>query len=178
MSAFHCLYTRYERPLLFYIRSMVRPVEAAEDVFQETWQQVVKKLPGFRFKGAFRNWLYTIAHHRVIDHVRGAVRQPQVSLDEPVEAGVATTLHELLADPAPDMVTTLSVRDLYHKLCTLVEQLPPAQREVFLMRTDAGLSFNEIAALVDAPLNTVLGRMHYAITRLRAELKDDYDTLH
>ncbi|MCX7001730.1 MAG: sigma-70 family RNA polymerase sigma factor [bacterium] len=177
MSAFHCLYTRYERPLLFYIRAMVRPVEAAEDVFQETWQQVVKKLPGFRFKGAFRNWLYTIAHHRVIDHVRGAARQPQVSLDEPVEAGGAATLHELLADPAPDMVTALSVRDLYQKLCVLVEQLPPAQREVFLMRTDGGLSFNEIAALVDAPLNTVLGRMHYAITRLRAELKDDYDTL-
>ena len=178
MSAFHCLYTRYERPLLFYIRAMVRPVEAAEDVFQETWQQVVKKLPGFRFKGAFRNWLYTIAHHRVIDHVRGAARQPQVSLDEPVETGGAASLHELLADPAPDMVTTLSVRDLYQKLCTVVEQLPPAQREVFLMRTDGCLSFNEIAALVDAPLNTVLGRMHYAITRLRAELKDDYDTLH
>jgi RNA polymerase sigma-70 factor (ECF subfamily) len=110
--------------------------------------------------------------------VRSAARQAHVSLDEPLDADAPTTLHELLADPAPDAATTLSVRDVYHKLCALIEQLPPAQREVFLLRTDGNLRFNEIAALVGAPLNTVLGRMHYAVTRLRAALKEDYDTLH
>ena len=177
MDAFHRLYTRHERRLLFYIRSMLRQTDVAEDVFQDTWLHVLEKLPDFRFQGAFRNWLYTIAHHKVIDHLRAMNRRATISLDEPRGDDGTVTLQELLADPAPDLYTSLSIQQLYEKLRALVETLPPAQREVFLLRTDAGMTFNEIAALVDAPLNTVLGRMHYAVVRLRAALKEEYDSL-
>ncbi len=170
MSAFHRLYTRYERPLFFYIKGMVRQHETAEDIFQSVWLQVVKKLPAFSFKGAFHNWLYTIAHHKVIDHVRTAAAPATVSLDERVEGGEGLAVHELIADPAPDVIRQLGAQELWQRVLEIVREMPAAQREVFALRVESGLSFKEIAALQGAPLNTVLGRMHYAVTRIRAAL--------
>ena len=53
-----------------------------------------------------------------------------------------------------------------------VDRLPAEQREVFLLREKSGLSFREIAAKLDCPLNTALGRMHYAMDHLRKALKE------
>ena len=53
-----------------------------------------------------------------------------------------------------------------------VAALPDTQKEVFLLRTEQDLSFAEIAEMLKIPLNTALGRMHYAVTRLRKELAD------
>jgi RNA polymerase sigma-70 factor (ECF subfamily) len=170
MSAFHRLYTRYERPLFFYILSMVRDYGTAEDLLQETWLQVVTKLPSFGFRGAFRNWIYTIAHHKVIDFTRANDNHAVAHLEDDLPDGSERTLHDIVADPAPGIVRQAGARELCAHVQTLVADLPEAQREVFLLRTDGGLSFKEIAAIQKAPLNTVLGRMHYAVKRLRAEL--------
>jgi len=172
MSAFHRLYARYERALFFYIKSMVRQHETAEDIFQDVWQQVINKLPGFSFKGAFHNWLFTIAHHKVIDFVRTAA-PPATSLNDPGDDAEGLALHELIPDPAPDVVRQLSAKELWQRVLEIVAALPPAQREVFALRIESGLSFKDIAALQGTGLNTVLGRMHYAVTRIRAALQHD-----
>lgn len=175
MSAFHRLYARYERPLFFYIKSMVHQHEAAEDIFQHVWLQVITKLPAFSFKGAFRNWLFTIAHHKVIDFMRAAA-PPALSLDAHTDDEDGLAVHELIPDPAPDIVRQLSAKELWGRVLEIVATLPPAQREVFALRIESGLSFKEIAALQGTGLNTVLGRMHYAVTRIRAALHHDvYD---
>lgn len=175
MSAFHRLYTRYERPLFFYIRSMVRHEQTAEDLFQDVWVTAVKKLPSFTFKGEFRNWLYTIAHHKVIDHVRSAATRTACSLDENLggEGEGERTLQDLVADPGPNVVKRLGDRELCDKVRAVAATLPEAQREVFLLRVDAELSFREIAEMTGAPLNTVLGRMHYAVQHLRKTLNQE-----
>lgn len=172
MSAFHRLYARYERPLFFYIKSMVHQHEAAEDIFQNVWLLVIKKLPDFSFKGEFRNWLFTIAHHKVIDFMRTAPPSA-VSLDEHTDDEDGLAVHELIPDPAPDIVRQLSAKELWNRVLEIVATLPPAQREVFALRVESGLSFKEIAALQGTGLNTVLGRMHYAVTRIRAALHHD-----
>jgi RNA polymerase sigma-70 factor (ECF subfamily) len=56
-----------------------------------------------------------------------------------------------------------------------VDALPAEQREVFLLRTQQELSFAEIAKLLGVPLNTALGRMHYAVTKLRRELEMEHE---
>jgi RNA polymerase sigma-70 factor (ECF subfamily) len=170
MSAFHRLYTRYERPLFFYILSMVRDHHLAEDLLQDTWLQTVNKLSSFGFKGAFRNWIYTIAHHKVIDHARAASHRQAAHLEDGLGGESERTLHDVLPDHAPSVVRQASARELCEHVQRIVAAMPEEQREVFLLRTDAGMPFKEIAALQNAPLNTVLGRMHYAVTRLRAEL--------
>lgn len=174
MSAFHRLYTRYERQLFFYISSMVRNNETAEDLFQDVWMQVLNKLSSFSFKGKFSNWLYTIAHHKVIDHTRSSGARPSAHLEDSISSEDTATLHDVLADPAPDILHTLSTRELYERVLQVVETLPAEQREVFLLRSDAGMKFKEIAAMLDISINTVLGRMHYALSRIRRELKHEY----
>ncbi|MCX7847464.1 MAG: sigma-70 family RNA polymerase sigma factor [bacterium] len=172
MSAFHRLYARYERPLFFYIKSMVRQHETAEDIFQSVWQQVITKLPGFGFKGAFHNWLFAIAHHKVIDFMRANLPSV-VSLDDRGNDHFNLPVRELIADPAPDVLRQLNAKELWQRVLDVVATLPPAQREVFTLRLESGLTFKQIAALQGTSLNTVLGRMHYALTRVRAALKDD-----
>jgi len=170
MGAFHRLYARYERPLFFYIRSMLRHEQTAEDVFQDVWVSVLKKLSGFSFKGEFRNWLFTIAHHKVIDRVRASGSQAAQSLDDDLGGDPGRSLQDLLADPAPGIVTRLADRELCDRIRAAAATLPEPQREVFLLRCDADLTFREIAGMTGAPLNTVLGRMHYAVLNIRKKL--------
>ncbi len=176
MAAFHRIYTRYERQLFFYINSMVRHKETTEDIFQDVWMQVVAKLPKFSFKGAFRNWLYTIAHHKVIDHMRASGRHKTLNLSDEIDRETGLTLEDVLADPAPDVIRRLSARELHEKVMDIVATLPEPQREVFLLRCDAGLKFREIAEMAGTSVNTILGRMHYAITRIRRELHNELDS--
>ncbi len=172
MSAFHRIYSRYERQLFFYINSMVRQRETAEDIFQEVWVLIVAKLPKFAFKGSFKNWIYTIAHHKVIDHTRKVAGKFNVSLDETIDKDEKMTYLDILADPAPDIIDQLTTKEMIDKIQKAAEKLPDKQKEVFLLRCDAGLKFKEIAEMTDESLNTILGRMHYAIKKIRNELRE------
>ncbi len=55
-----------------------------------------------------------------------------------------------------------------------VNKLPEKQRNVFLLRQHGGLTFKEIAKTMDQPLNTVLGHMHYAVSKIRKKLSEEY----
>ena len=174
MSAFQRLYGRYERQLFFYILSMIRQTQNTEDLFQDVWMQVIKKLPGFSFKGEFRNWIYTIAHHKVIDYIRANSKGDTVNLEDQLAGQEERNLHDVLADPAPGIPRQLAVKELFDKVRVVVDTLPEEQREVFLLRCDAGMKFKEIAIMLEISINTVLGRMHYAQKRIRQELHQEY----
>jgi len=130
MPAFHRIYSRYERQMFFYINSMVRQRETAEDIFQE--------------------------------------------VDETIGGEEKMTYLDILSDQAPDIVDQLSTREMIDKIQKAAEKLPEKQKEVFLLRCDADLKFKEIAEMTGASLNTILGRMHYAIKKIRNELIDEY----
>lgn len=176
MQAFHALYNRYERQLFFYITTMVHDHHTAEDLFQDVWIKVVDKLSGFSFKGTFKNWVYTLAHHTVIDYIRKQKKEHTVSIDAPVGDEDGSTFHDLLESPEPHILEELTIKELHNAVRESLQHLSEEQREVFLLRCDADMKFKEIAALLDIPLNTVLGRMHYAIKKIRRyieELKED-----
>ena len=84
------------------------------------------------------------------------------------------TYLDILSDQAPDIVDQLSTREMIDKIQKAAEKLPEKQKEVFLLRCDADLKFKEIAEMTGASLNTILGRMHYAIKKIRNELIDEY----
>jgi RNA polymerase sigma-70 factor (ECF subfamily) len=80
------------------------------------------------------------------------------------------TLLDVLVASGPGPSEEVAGRDLEMRIRACVLRLPESQREVFLLRTQAGLSFAEIARMLRVPINTALGRMHYAVVRLRQEL--------
>ncbi len=166
-EAMDILVARHERALMGYLRGKTNSLEEARDAFQETWLRVLRHLHRFR-RGSFKAWLTTIARNFLIDESRR--RRPTVSID------ASTPDHfswgERLAGDVASPDAGLLAADVRERIQESVRSLPPDQREVFLLRTQQDLSFAEIAKLLNIPLNTALGRMHYAVVKLREQLED------
>ena len=129
----------------------------ADDLVQETFIRVHRSVGSFVPEKGIGSWLFAIANHLCVDHLR---RRRLERLPE--EAPGAR-------DPAPP--EALEGLDLKEAILKAVSELPVDQRQVFLLREEGGLSFREIAEIAGCPLNTALGRMHYAMENLRKSLK-------
>ena len=161
------LVARHGDSLMGYITAMTDP-EAARDLWQDAWLRVIRSPEKFRH-GAFRAWLFTIARNLIIDRFRR--REPDTSLDAPLgEDGM--TLADILPANMRDPASEFELGEIGAAAAACVRALPPDQREVFLLRVQAEMSFSEIAAQLRVPLNTALGRMHYAVTKLRKMLEE------
>ena len=132
-TAFERLYTRHEAGLYRFVRRLLGPALAAQadEVFQDTWMRVVRSRAGWMPQGAsFRTWLFTLAHHRVIDVWRRSGREVTPVVDdgdapwEPdAEAGSAWARW-----PAPHTEDIAFWRKAGERLLHCLEQLPLAQR--------------------------------------------------
>ena len=171
VEALEMLVLRYRGSLFGFISNMVSSGPEADEVFQEVWFRVMRKLAIYRDRN-FRAWIMRIAHNIVIDRIRR--QQGWCSLDAgwDEEEGATLAATVVAPDPAPDV--RAEADDLGRRIAKAVGTLPPEQRAVFVMRVEHEMPFREIARIQGVPLNTALARMHYAIRKLRAILKDDY----
>jgi RNA polymerase sigma-70 factor (ECF subfamily) len=147
-----------------FVKRLVGP-QWADDVTQEVLIRVFRSIGTYQPTGRFESWIFTIANNLCIDHARK--RRPEPALTEADEDLQA----ERFASGAPTPLEDLEVREERAALLKAVERLPLEQRQVFLLREEGGLSFREIADALSCPLNTALGRMHYAMENLRKALK-------
>ena len=162
-SAFGKLVNIYRKNLFTYLLRMCKEQMTAEDLLQETLIKAWKGLRGYSEQQKFSSWLFTIAHNVFIDEVRMR------------NAGENTTYFQSGADipsnltPHSELVMTENRVALQRE----VENLPVAQRHVFLLRQHSGLPFKEIAEIMNQPLNTVLSHMHYAVKKLKRCLHEE-----
>jgi RNA polymerase sigma-70 factor (ECF subfamily) len=168
------LVEHYRRPLFGFILKMTEGQKDAEDVFQEVWFRAIRRLDRYRDK-SFLSWLFRIAHNLVIDRARKA--KPMVELHRDPEHPMEDPVETRLPDPSLGPDTRVAGHDLGHRIAEAVRQLPPEQREVFVMRTEAELPFKEIAKIQGTSINTALARMQYALAKLKSMLRDDYEAL-
>jgi RNA polymerase sigma-70 factor (ECF subfamily) len=154
-QAFRRLFRAVQPLLLGYLRGLVP--DAAEDLAAETWLHVVRGLGRFTGDAAgFRGWVFTIAHHRWVDHRRAAARHPQVVGD--------TSLVDMAA---PDRVDDLVEEALStESALRLIGNLPPDQAEVILLRVVAGLDVAMTAAVVQKTPGAVRVLAHRGLRRL------------
>ena len=163
-SALEMLFERYRRSVYAYLNRMLNGDSmTADDIFQELWIKVINKLPEYRESGKFPAWLFRVARNQVMEHFRREKSRSRIGhltddgvLPEPV--GVA--------DNPGSMV---GAQELNERLQELLNEVPPEQKEVFLMRQN-DLSFKEIAQIQQCPVNTALGRMHQCLKFLRQKL--------
>jgi len=167
------LVEEYRRPLFGFILKMTEGRGDADEVFQEVWIRAIRNLDRFRDDNLL-GWLFRIAHNLVVDRAR---RRRPIAEPPPAADGEPGDWAEHLPDRGPGPDTEIAGRDLGRRIRQAVDRLPAPQREVFLMRTEADLPFHQIARVQRVSLGTALARMHYAVRKLRAELKDEYAAL-
>ena len=150
------LYHSVARQVLGYLRG--QGAKEPEDLLGEVFLQVAKGIGGFSgTEAGFRSWVFTIAHHRIIDERRRRRRHP-VDPVETVADQVAATPSS--ADQALDTLATERVRDL-------VDRLAPAQRDVMMLRIVGGMTVAETAQALGRSLGGVKALQRRAIASLR-----------
>lgn len=158
-SALEALIERHRGPLMGFFRGRVGE-QRAEELHQELWARVERRLSGFDERAPFRALLWTAARRLVIDnHRRTEVRPKLVSLE--VERASRQT-----------PLSSLSHRELLAAIEAELDGMDPATAQVVRWRLTDNLTFKEIARKQDAKLNTVLSRMHRGVKQLRAALAD------
>jgi RNA polymerase sigma-70 factor (ECF subfamily) len=163
VAAFETLYRRHNDALYRYLLRLCRQHAAAEDIFQDVWSKIVRARTSYRPTARFTTFLYRVAHNCFIDHVRRNKRHAQVADVDP----------DTRPDPA-DLPETETERSLARRrLDAALRKLPEEQRDVFLLREEAGLSLDQIAAVTNTNRETAKSRLRYAVSKLRAAVDEE-----
>jgi len=163
-SAFEHLYARHRGPLYRFLLRHLRDAALADEFFQDTWQRVIAAREGWKPEAAFGTWLYRIAHNRLNDHWRASKHRPAA----PVDADERTA-----RVPDPDTPERqLSEFEQRRRLQLAMDELPPEQREVLLLRLEQELTLEEIGEITGVGRETVKSRLRYAMDRLRTRLNE------
>jgi RNA polymerase sigma-70 factor (ECF subfamily) len=164
-AAFEQLYGRHKGGVLRYLLRQTGNREWAEELFQDVWLKVVNARAGYEARARFGAWLYSIAHNRLMDHYREHARASLVSYED--EAQVIDDLPDA-AHQQPER--TLERKQDAQTLLRLLDALPHAQREAFVLQQEGELSVEEIAVATGVNRETAKSRLRYALAKLRAEL--------
>src|SRR5579859_5856077 len=165
-DAFENLYRRHESRVFRYLHRNVRDEAAANDLMQEVWLAVVRRAASYQPTAKFTTWLFTIAHHRMVDLIRTTGRLQSLEADGADTPG-AGLLDSLAADPKLEPPAEVQSQCEATALLNAVAQLPPDQRSAFLLQAEGDLSVEEIAAATGSSFETVKSRLRYARTKLR-----------
>jgi RNA polymerase sigma-70 factor (ECF subfamily) len=159
-GAFETLYRRHRARLFRFVLRSIRSRAVAEELYQEIWMRVIEARGSYVAKARFTTWLYTIAHHRMVDHWRRSGLSA-ISLETVDVPG---------NDPGPQRHA--EGREALARFAAALEGLPPAQREAFLLHEEAGLTVPEIAAATGSNEEAAKSRLRYAMAKLKAAVDD------
>lgn len=177
--AFDLLVQKYQHRIAHLIGRYIRDPAEVEDVAQEAFVKAYRGLASFRGESAFYTWLYRIAINTAKNHLVAAGRRvPDHGIDaadaEQYESG--SLLHET-ATPERTLLTDEIERTVYRA----IEGLPAELREAITLREMEGLSYEEIAAVMDCPIGTVRSRIFRAREAIDARVRpllDESGTSH
>jgi len=158
--AFETLYKRHRDSLFRYLLRLSLNRATAEDLFQEAWGKIIKARLNYRPTAKFSTFLFRVAHNCFIDYLRRNKRHTAEANVDP----------DLSPDPgsSPEQLTENHLAR--RRLNEYLRQIPSEQREVFLLREEAGLSIDEIATVTGVNRETAKSRLRYAMGKLKAAL--------
>ncbi|HUV06618.1 MAG TPA: sigma-70 family RNA polymerase sigma factor [Spirochaetia bacterium] len=158
--------------LLAFIRSKIGDAEEAEDILQDVFIQATRSLNLTTPIENLIAWLYRVAKNRIIDWYRKK-RYRTVSIQSTNHGtDERATIEEMLAGSGIDIEKDLIRSLVTEAVIESVEELPEAQREVFILQAIEGKTFREISESTGMSINTLLARKRYAVQFLRKRLRD------
>jgi DNA-directed RNA polymerase specialized sigma24 family protein len=153
LPPFQALLEEHRADVYRFLVATAGPSEA-DDAFQETWIAALRAYPGLRRADNLRAWLFRIAQNKSIDahRARGRRAVPVASVPEPAAPGLPD------ADP---------------ELWARVRELPDKQRTAVYCRSVLGMSYEELAVLLESSEDAARRNVHEGLKRLREELEDE-----
>lgn len=170
-NAFSAIVLRYQDRAHRLAWSMMRDESEAQDVVQEAFLNIYRKLDTFEGNAQFSSWLYRVVVNAALMRLRKRHRQHEISLEEvpptfDLEASsMANQQWRLRSDQA---VENLELRS---KILAAIDDLPPKYQVVFILKEVEGLSLNEISEALEISLPAVKSRLHRARLFLQASLE-------
>jgi RNA polymerase sigma factor (sigma-70 family) len=158
------VFARERSRLLAFIRRRVRDPGDAEDILQDVFSELVEANRLLMPIDHVAGWLFRVARNRITDLFR-KMKPERLELEE------------LLPSPDDGPEALYARHVLLDALEQAIDELPDAQRDVFVGHELEGRSFKEMAAESGVSVNTLLSRKHYAVRHLRERLQDVYDEL-
>jgi len=156
-EAFEGLMAKYQRPLFYLVKAMVRDTEEAKDITQDAFIKAFNNLRKLKKRDQFKSWLFKIAVNRVRDHLR--TKKENEEFDTSMESDL------------PSQEARYIQKDLKEKIKEEMYCLPSRQKEVFILRIFQDLDFNEIAQLLEIESKTARAHFHFALKKLRDQLR-------
>ncbi len=167
LHAFEELYGRHRQGLYRFIAWRSPRADWVDEVVQDSWANLHHARTRYQPQASFRTYLYQIARNRLLD----LLRQQQHLLAAELGTGTdGRDVFDVLAEAAQDVPTperVLAERQRSDSLHAALAALPGEQREALVLQQFGGLSLEEIAAVVAAPVETVKSRLRYAMRKLR-----------
>ena len=150
------LIERYEAPLRYFISRLSANPETAEDIFQDTWLTVIRRIHSLKKTDAFSTWLYRIARNKVYQRFRRKRKLFE--------------LNENIAIPNDTENDVFSTEDAT-KIHRCLKELMPEYREVLMLRFLEQMSYEQISQVINCRLGTVKSRIYYAKIALKKEME-------
>ncbi|MBV9681553.1 MAG: sigma-70 family RNA polymerase sigma factor [Solirubrobacterales bacterium] len=157
LTAFEQLVERH-RAIVFRVAARIVGPDDAEDVTQDAFLRAFHRLDQYRGTATFRTWLLQITQNTALNALAWARRRPTETASESPDAADR--------DPIRQPATALEDRERQQRLELKHRALRPEYRSLVVLRDLEGLSYNEIAGVLDMPIGSVKGRLH----RARGEL--------
>ena len=160
VTAFEELYKTHHRRVYGLCLRMTRNASEADDLTQDVFVQLFRKLKTFRGEASFTTWLHRITVNEVLMHFRKAKVRPEQTTEDPPVAVVAGT----------DNPTRMSLLDRI-SLDEAVRELPPGYRAVFVLHDVEGYEHRQIGQMLGCAIGTSKSQLHKARLRLRQLLR-------
>ena len=174
-QAFGLLVSKYQRKLGRLLSRLIRDPAEVEDVAQETFIKAYRALPSFRGDSAFYTWLYRIGINTAKNYLVSQGRRSPTSTD--FDSEEAETFEE--GDQLRDINTPerlLMTKQIGDTVNVAMEALPEELRTAIVLREIEGLSYEEIASIMECPIGTVRSRIFRAREAISEKLKPLLDT--
>lgn len=171
-AAFRVLVQRHQRRVFTVAFGLVKDREEAMDISQDVFIRVHQRLADFKGDSAFTTWLYRITRNLAIDKIR-ARRTESRAFDDEVAVEVDRADPGFLSRALGTNPQRSALRrELAEEIARALGTLPEKHREILVLREVDGMSYEELAKVLEIPKGTVMSRLYHARTKMQAVLRE------
>ena len=174
-QAFDLLVLKYQRKIQRLLSRMIRDQSDIDDVMQEAFIKAYRALPQFRGDSAFYTWLYRIAINTARNWMSSQGRRPSApGLNQAEDGETFNEIDNLTDNNTPE--SALASQEIASTVNSVIEQLPSELQTAIVLREIDGLSYEEIAQMMNCPIGTVRSRIFRAREAIATKLRPLLDT--